>query len=63
MLDFLKSEIGKASTVNARDFAGRTENKQTARGAVEWAVTWTPAIDPFVRSYCNTIPTPAGRHP
>ena len=32
----------------------------TARGAVEWAVAWTPAIDPFVRSYCNTIPTPQG---
>ncbi len=23
-------------------------------------MAWTPAIDPFVRSYCNTIPTPQG---
>jgi topoisomerase-4 subunit B len=66
LLDFLKSEIGKASTVNSRDFAGRTENKKEDNlkngrgGAVEWAVAWTPAIDPFVRSYCNTIPTPQG---
>ena len=59
LLDFLKSEIGKANTVNARDFAGRTENSK-AGGTVEWAVAWTPAIDPFVRSYCNTIPTPQG---
>ena len=59
LLDFLKSEIGKSNTINSRDFAGRTENKD-GRGAVEWAVAWTPAIDPFVRSYCNTIPTPQG---
>src|SRR3954462_14042509 len=59
LLDFLKSEIGKAHTVNTRDFSGRTENKD-GRGAVEWAVAWTPAIDPFIRSYCNTIPTSQG---
>src|SRR6201999_2372508 len=59
LLDFLKGEIGKSRTVNGRDFAGRTENRD-GRGAVEWAVAWTPAIDPFVRSYCNTIPTPQG---
>jgi topoisomerase-4 subunit B len=59
LLDFLRSEIGKAQTVTPRDFSGRTENKD-GRGAVEWAVTWAPARDPFTRSYCNTIPTPAG---
>ncbi len=58
LLDFLKGELGKAHTVNSRDFAGRTENK--GKGAVEWAVSWTPSIDAFVRSYCNTIPTPQG---
>jgi len=59
LLDFLKSEIGASNTVNARDFTGRTENRD-GKGAVEWAVAWTPAIDPFVRSYCNTIPTSQG---
>src|SRR6201992_1204972 len=59
LLDFLKSEIGKAQTVTPRDFSGRTENKD-GRGAVEWAVAWAPSRDPFTRSYCNTIPTPAG---
>ncbi len=60
LADFLKSEIGKAPTVNAREFAGKSENKKEGRGAVEWAVAWTPQIDPFVRSYCNTIPTAQG---
>jgi len=59
LLDFLRSEIGKATTVTPREFSGRTENKD-GRGAVEWAVTWAPSRDPFTRSYCNTIPTPAG---
>ena len=59
LLDFLKSEVGKSVTVNQRDFAGRTENRD-GRGAVEWAVTWAPSRDPFTRSYCNTIPTPQG---
>ncbi|HWU57050.1 MAG TPA: DNA topoisomerase IV subunit B, partial [Rhizomicrobium sp.] len=59
LLDFLKGEVGKAVTVTPRDFSGRTENRD-GRGAVEWAVTWAPSRDPFTRSYCNTIPTPAG---
>src|SRR5580704_6414224 len=45
LLDFLKSEIGKAQTVTPRDFSGRTENKD-GRGAVEWAVTWAVAWAP-----------------
>jgi topoisomerase-4 subunit B len=59
LLDFLRSEIGKATTVTPREFSGRTENKD-GRGAVEWAVTWAPSRDPFTRSYCNTIPTHQG---
>ena len=62
LLDFLKSEIGKAQTVTTREFAGRTENKakEGSRGTVEWAVAWAPSRDPFIRSYCNTIPTLQG---
>ncbi len=59
MLDFLRGEIGKATTVTPPRIFGKTENKD-GRGAVEWAVTWAPSRDAFIRSYCNTNPTPQG---
>ncbi len=59
LLDFLRSEVQGSSTVTSREFSGRTENRD-GKGAVEWAVIWTPQIDPFVHSYCNTIPTSQG---
>jgi topoisomerase-4 subunit B len=59
LLDFLRSETAGNATVTPREFFGRTENRD-GKGAVEWAVLWTPQIDPFVHSYCNTIPTPDG---
>ena len=42
----------------ARSPAG--SRTRDGKGAVEWAVAWTPEIDPFVNSYCNTIPTLEG---
>ncbi len=59
LLDFLRSEVEEHDTVTPREFFGKLENRD-GKGAVEWAVTWTPQIDPFVHSYCNTIPTPQG---
>ncbi len=58
ILDFLASETEGRSAVTSRVFSGRTENR--GKGAVEWAVTWVPELDPFLHSYCNTIPTPQG---
>ncbi|HUB84706.1 MAG TPA: ATP-binding protein, partial [Rhizomicrobium sp.] len=63
LLDFLKGEIDGKQTVTPRYFSGRTENRDgqdKTKGAVEWAVTWSPDIDAFMSSYCNTIPTPMG---
>ncbi|MBI3675179.1 MAG: DNA topoisomerase IV subunit B [Proteobacteria bacterium] len=64
LLDFLSGEIGKHATVTTRAFFGRTENRdgsdKSRGGAVEWAVAWVPEIDPFLNSYCNTIPTTEG---
>jgi topoisomerase-4 subunit B len=58
LLDFLKATLGSAKTV-ARPFFGQIQNRDS-KGAVEWAIAWTPEIDPFVNSYCNTIPTLEG---
>jgi topoisomerase-4 subunit B len=58
LLDFLRSEV-EGETVTPREFCGRTENRD-GKGAVEWAVTWAPETEPFIHSYCNTIPTPQG---
>jgi topoisomerase-4 subunit B len=62
LADALADRIGDVETVTPA-FAGRVEKKGEA-GAVEWAVTWTPAgfgdADGFVSSYCNTVSTPDG---
>ena len=62
LADALADRIGEIETVTPA-FAGRVERKGEA-GAVEWAVTWSPAgfgeADGFVSSYCNTVATPDG---
>jgi topoisomerase-4 subunit B len=58
LTDYLVGEIGGKATVTPRLFFGRTEQK--GKGTVEWAVAWVPELEPFLQSYCNTIPTPAG---
>ena len=62
LADALAERIGEIETVTPT-FAGRVERKGEA-GAVEWAVTWSPAgfgeADGFVSSYCNTVSTPDG---
>ena len=57
--DFLAAAIHGDTLVHPDFFTGKS-GKTGSHGAVEWAVAWTPAIDPFVRSYCNTIPTQDG---
>ncbi|MFN4287157.1 MAG: DNA topoisomerase IV subunit B [Brevundimonas sp.] len=64
LADFLAERVGSQVTVTPQPFAGRIERKGEA-GAVEWAVTWSPAgfggdADSFIQSYCNTVPTPDG---
>ena len=62
LADALAERIGEIETITPT-FAGRVEKKGEA-GAVEWAVTWSPAgfgeADGFVSSYCNTVSTPDG---
>jgi topoisomerase-4 subunit B len=60
--DYLTSEIGESPTVVPQPFAGeaRSETNGSAGGKVEWAVWWPADEEGFVRSYCNTVPTPDG---
>ncbi|MEO6339857.1 MAG: DNA topoisomerase IV subunit B [Caulobacteraceae bacterium] len=63
LADFLAERTAGIETVTPEPFAGRIERKDEG-GAVEWAVTWSPAgfgeADGFMQSYCNTVPTPEG---
>ena len=62
LADFLAERTAGIETVTEA-FSGRIE-RQGEAGAVEWAVTWSPAgfgdADGFIQSYCNTVPTPEG---
>ena len=60
--DFLNETLNGLSTYAQRPFAGTVEfhEKFQIPGKVEWAINWTPSRDGFVKSYCNTVPTPEG---
>jgi len=57
--DYLAREIEGKEVVTEQPFTGKVE-REGGHGSVEWAVSWLPADDGFVHSYCNTIPTPDG---
>ncbi|MGG7566192.1 DNA topoisomerase IV subunit B [Rhodovulum sp. DZ06] len=64
LADYLKETMGKSLQLSEEPFAGKVQfherfDPDTA-GSVEWAISWTPARDGFVSSYCNTVPTPQG---
>ncbi|MGR3441895.1 DNA topoisomerase IV subunit B [Thalassococcus profundi] len=60
--DFLKDSMGGATTYADQPFSGKVEFREKfgQPGKVEWAINWTPSRDGFIRSYCNTVPTPEG---
>jgi topoisomerase IV subunit B len=61
--DFLADLIAEKRSVTAEPFVGRA-NKDSGHGRVEWAIAWIEDgfgdADGFLRSYCNTVPTPDG---
>jgi topoisomerase-4 subunit B len=63
LADFLAESTEDLETVTPEPFTGRIE-RQGEAGAVEWAIAWTGdgfgEADGFLRSYCNTVPTPEG---
>jgi topoisomerase-4 subunit B len=62
--DHLVETLAGADLVAPEPFAGKAEFAEKfgpgTAGSVEWAIAWTPSIDPFLSSYCNTVPTPEG---
>ncbi|MFL2774463.1 MAG: DNA topoisomerase IV subunit B [Paracoccaceae bacterium] len=60
--DFLNETLNGVSTYAHHPFAGSVgfNEKFQIPGKVEWAINWTPSRDGFVKSYCNTVPTPEG---
>jgi topoisomerase IV subunit B len=58
LADYLASEVEGKATVTQRVFLGHSSSN--GKGSVEWAVAWAPEADPFLFSYCNTIPTTQG---
>ncbi len=59
--EYLESEIGQRPTLTPAPFAGTAKTGLNGHEArVEWAVWWPQDEDGFLRSYCNTVPTPEG---
>ncbi len=64
LADYLNATLKDTMTYTEAPFAGKVDFSEkfgpSAAGPVEWAITWTPMRDPFMSSYCNTVPTPEG---
>ncbi len=59
LADFLAQAIDGREMVTPAPFTGQTSLPGGA-GSLEWAVAWTLDGEPFLSSYCNTVPTPQG---
>ncbi len=58
--DYLISKINPDDLVSGEIFCGNIEWDQD-HIKVEWAIAWHKnEVQPFIQSYCNTIPTPLG---
>ena len=58
LADFLAASIEGHTTATLLPFVG--QGKLADGGHVEWAIAWPLDGEPFLSSYCNTVPTPQG---
>ncbi len=62
--DYLETQIGISTNFFSTAFGDKVTFLETkaekAIGSCEWAINWTPQTDPFIKSFCNTIPTVEG---
>ncbi|CAN0565119.1 unnamed protein product, partial [Ectocarpus sp. 12 AP-2014] len=56
--DYLDSKLDKSKIIGGEIFSGSAEIK-SEHIKIEWAMCWHENTD-FIKSYCNTIPTPQG---
>jgi topoisomerase-4 subunit B len=56
--DFLNATLEGRETVTQTSFNGLVKSKDGQ--SVEWAISWVADMEPFINSYCNTIPTIEG---
>ncbi len=56
--DYLYSHLDQNKIIGSQIFSGNVEIK-SSNIKVEWAITWHENKE-FIKSYCNTIPTPMG---
>lgn len=59
LLDYLQETLADKETLVPEPFYG-TLDFPDDQGRIEWALSWTTEVDSFLKSYCNTIPTPLG---
>jgi len=57
--DYLEATLNGTPLLGAGIFSG-TADLADERGRVEWALCWPDGGELFLRSYCNTVPTPEG---
>lgn len=59
LMDYLSAEVDGKPTLSPQPFYAQADLPDK-KGRVECAVSWLAQEDGFIRSYCNTIPTPQG---
>ncbi len=61
LVDFLKATLD-GRKVLTEPFSGQAKlnGSENDSGKVEWAVTWPLDQEPYLSTYCNTVPTPQG---
>lgn len=58
LIDFLKATLDGRRTLSSEPFSGQA--KFNGEGKVEWAIAWPLDQEPYLSTYCNTVPTPLG---
>ncbi len=57
--DYLAAHLGASATITPLPFTGRAVFAGE-EGWVEWAIAWPEHGEPYLSTYCNTVPTAEG---